>query len=319
MATLICPEEHSPVTDAEAIRKACKGWGTDEKALISILGHRNASQRKIIRKTYEEMYNEDLMKRLESELSGHFEKAVYRWMLDPQERDAVILHVAIKEKPILDYTSIIELSCIYSPHDFLSVKCTYQARYKRSLEEDLAQHCTGELRKLLLSVVGTYRYAGDEIDVKLAKSEADVIYNAIKSKEFNHEEIVRIITTRSKTQLRATLNRYKDDYASSLTKYLRDDGEKTANAFLGALRTIIRCITYDPQAYYEKVIRRALMKSGTDEASVTRVIVSRAENDLGVIKELYYKRNSVSLDHAISKHTSGDYMNFLLTLLGNKK
>lgn len=123
------------------------GWGTDEKALISILGHRNASQRKIIRKTYEEMYNEDLMKRLESELSGHFEKAVYRWMLDPQERDAVILHVAIKEKPILDYTSIIELSCIYSPHDFLSVKCTYQARYKRSLEEDLAQHCTGELRK----------------------------------------------------------------------------------------------------------------------------------------------------------------------------
>lgn len=72
--------------------------------------------------------------------------------------------------------------------------------------------------QLLVSVVSIYRYAGDEIDAKLAKSEADVIYNAIKSKEFNHEEIVRIITTRSKTQLRATLNRYKDDYTSSLTK-----------------------------------------------------------------------------------------------------
>lgn len=115
--------------------------------MISILGHRNASQKKIIRKTYEEIYNEDLVKRLESELSGQFEKAVYRWMLDPEERNAVILHVAIKQKPILDYTPVIELACIYSPQEFLAVKCAYQARYKRSLEEDLAQHSNAELRK----------------------------------------------------------------------------------------------------------------------------------------------------------------------------
>lgn len=67
-----------------------------------------------------------------------------------------------------------------------------------------------------------------------------------------------------------------------------------------------------------QVIRRALMKSGTDEESVTRVIVSRAEKDLEVIKELFYKRNSVTLCHAVSKHTSGDYKSFLLALLGNQ-
>lgn len=49
------------------------GWGTDEKAIISILGRRNAIQRKLIRQAYEEMYQEDLIKRLESELSGDFE------------------------------------------------------------------------------------------------------------------------------------------------------------------------------------------------------------------------------------------------------
>lgn len=68
-------------------------------------------------------------------------------MLDPEERDAVILNVAIKEKPILDYTSIIELSCIYSPQELLAVKRAYQTRYKHSVEEDLALHSTGELRK----------------------------------------------------------------------------------------------------------------------------------------------------------------------------
>lgn len=74
--------------------------------------------------------------------------------------------------------------------------------------------------QLLVFLVGIYRYAGDEIDARLAKSEADIMCNAIKSNDFNHEEIVRIITTRSKTQLRATLNRYKDDNGSSLTKVI---------------------------------------------------------------------------------------------------
>lgn len=52
------------------------GWGTNEKAIISILGHRNAAQRKQIRLAYSELFQEDLVKRLESELNGDFEVIV---------------------------------------------------------------------------------------------------------------------------------------------------------------------------------------------------------------------------------------------------
>lgn len=49
------------------------GWGTNEHLIISILAHRNASQRKLIRQVYSETYGEDLLKALDKELSSDFE------------------------------------------------------------------------------------------------------------------------------------------------------------------------------------------------------------------------------------------------------
>ncbi|KAL2491739.1 Annexin D8 [Abeliophyllum distichum] len=314
MATLIFPEHPSPVADAEALRKACQGWGTDEKAIISILGRRNAIQRKLIRKAYEDMYQEDLVKRLESELSGDFEKAVYRWTLDPEDRDALLLNVAIKQLPIPDYRVIVEISCIRSHEELLAIKHAYQIRYKHSVEEDLAQHTTGDIRQLLVGLVSVYRYNGKEINARLASSEAEILHLDISEKVFNHEETIRIITTRSKAQVLATLNHFKDDYGTSITKHLRGDLDSD---YLSALRTAIRCIC-DYHKYYEKVVRRALDKPGTDEDSLTRVIITSAEKDLKDIKELFQKRNSRPLEHAVAKDTLGDYKAFLLTLLGKE-
>ncbi|KAL9421088.1 hypothetical protein AB3S75_038616 [Citrus x aurantiifolia] len=313
MATLVAPVKHSHIEDAKALYKACKGWGTDEKAVISILGHRTAAQRQQIRLAYQNLYQEDLVKRLESELSGAFEKAVYRWILEPADRDAVLANVAIK-KACPDYHVIIEIACVHSPEELLAVRRAYQLRYKLSLEEDVAAHTTGDLRKLLVALVSVLRYDGPEINARLAKSEADILEDATKNKAFNHEEVIRILTTRSKAQLMATFNRYRDDRGTSITKSLLSEGDQV-NEFAAALRTAIRCIN-NSNKYFEKIIRNAIKGAGTDEDALTRVIVTRAEKDLKVIKEVYYKRNSVTLEQAVAKDTSGDYNAFLLTLLG---
>lgn len=52
------------------------GWGTNEKGIIEIIGHRNAGQRKLIKEAYEQQYNENLIKRFEKELSGDFEVTI---------------------------------------------------------------------------------------------------------------------------------------------------------------------------------------------------------------------------------------------------
>ncbi|TXG55965.1 hypothetical protein EZV62_017278 [Acer yangbiense] len=334
MATIVAPHDFSAVEDAESLNKACKGWGTNEKAIISILGHRTAAQRQQIRLAYQELYQEDLVKRLESELSGDFEKAVYRWILDPADRDAVLANAAIRKLVNPDYHVVLEIACIRSPEELLAVRRAYQARYKHSLEEDVAAHTTGDIRQafriicmvtmfvvvlsqLLVALVTAFRYTGDEINARLAKSEAGILHDAIKDKAFNHEEVIRIVSTRSKAQVMATFNCYRDDQGTSITKKLLGEGGDHGTEFTKALRTAIRCLN-DSKKYFEKVLRNAMKGMGTDEDALTRVIVTRAEKDLKDIKEYYYKRNSVPLEQAVAKDTSGDYKDFLLTLLGKE-
>lgn len=87
--------------------------------------------------------------------------------------------------------------------------------------------------------------------------------------------------------------------------------------YLAALRAVIRCICC-PEKYFEKVIRMAIAGLGTDENALTRVITTRAEVDLKVVKEVYHKRNSVPLERAVAGDTSGDYERMLLALLGHE-
>ncbi|KAG2396506.1 hypothetical protein LR48_Vigan08g008000 [Vigna angularis] len=321
MATLIAPSNHSAQEDAEALRKSFEGWGTDENLIITILGHRTVHQRQQIRRVYEEIYQEDLVKRLESEIKGDFEKAVYRWILEPADRDAVLANVAIKSGK--NYNVIVEIATISSPEELLAVRRAYLLRYKHSLEEDLAAHTTGHIRQaifvvdieqLLVGLVTSFRYVGDEINPKLAQSEAEILHDAVKEKKGSYEEAIRVLTTRSKTQLIATFNRYREIHGTSISKKLVDEG---SNDFEKALYTTIRSIN-DHFKYYEKVVRNAIKKVGTDEDALTRVVVSRAEKDLKIVSEVYYKRNSVLLEHAIAKEISGDYKKFLLTLLGKE-
>ncbi|KAI5410775.1 hypothetical protein KIW84_056064 [Lathyrus oleraceus] len=289
MATIVAPSQISPVEDAEALRLAFKGWGADNKAIIAILGHRNVHQRQQIRKAYDELFEEDLLKRLESEISGDFERAVYRWILEPADRDAVLINVAIKHGG-KDYHVVAEIASVLSAEELLAVRRAYRNRYKRSIEEDVSANTTGHLRQLLVGLVSSFRYEGDEINPKLAQSEAHIIHESLKEKKGNNEEeVIRILTTRSKTQLVATFNRYRDEHGVSVSKKLLD---QTSDDFHKALHTAIRSIN-DHKKYYEK--------------------------DLKDIKELYYKRNSVHLEDAVSKETSGDYKKFILALLGKQE
>ncbi|CAM8992834.1 unnamed protein product [Rhodiola kirilowii] len=313
MASLIVPAAvPSPAEDAEQLHKAFAGWGTNEDLIISILSHRTAAQRKAIRQAYQETYNEDLLKDLNSELTSNFQRIVFLWTLDPAERDAYLANEATKMLTSNIWV-IMEIACTRSSHELYLVRQAYHARYKKSLEEDVAHKISGNIRKLLVPLVTALRYEGDEVNMMLAKSEAKKLREKITDKEFTDDDLVRILTTRSKAQLSATLNHYNNEFGNPINKDLKTDPE---DEYLKLLRGAIKCLTA-PEKYFEKTLRFAIKGVGTDEWALTRVVATRAEVDMQRIKEEYYKRNSIHLDIAIAKDASGDYEKMLLALIGH--
>jgi hypothetical protein len=314
MSTLTVPAQVPSVAeDCELLRKAFAGWGTNEELIISILAHRNAAQRKEIRQTYAQTYEEDLLKALDRELTNDFERLVKLWTLDPAERDAYLANEATKRWTSSNQV-LVEIACARSPHDLLLARQAYHARFKKSLEEDVAHHTTGDFRKLLVPLVSSYRYEGDEVNMTLAKTEAKILHENISKKAYSDEDLIRILATRSKAQVNATLNHYKNEFGKDIVEDLEVDPK---DEFLSILRATVKCLTY-PEKYFEKVLRLAINQRGTDEGGLTRVVVTRAEVDLKIIKDEYYKRNSIPLDRAIAKDTHGDYEKMLLALIGHE-
>lgn len=145
---------------------------------------------------------------------------MHLWTIDPIERDILLATEAINKKKnnIAGHYVIMEIACTRTSHELFLVRQSYMSRFSTTLEEDVAHRSTGDFRKFLVPLVTAYRYEGPEINMTLAKSEAKTLHEKISSKAYNHDEFIRILTTRSKPQINATLNQYKDQFGKSINK-----------------------------------------------------------------------------------------------------
>jgi len=72
---------------------------------------------------------------------------VLLWTLDPAERDAFLANEATK-KLTSSHWVLLEIASTRSSLDLLKAKQAYQSRFKKSLEEDVAYHTSGDIRKV---------------------------------------------------------------------------------------------------------------------------------------------------------------------------
>ncbi|WCJ39037.1 annexin 3 [Euphorbia peplus] len=313
MSAIILPDVVPPTTwDCENLRKAIQG--NDRKAIIQILGHRTANQRKAIRETYEKLYKESLIDNLQAKLTGDFGKAVIWWTYDPSERDARLANDALKQRRVgaKQLQVIVEIACASSPKHLQEVRKAYCSLFECSLEEAITSVVAMPLRKVLFSLVSSFRHDKEIVDANLADEEAKKLHKAIKRKHFDKEEFILVLSIRNVYQLRATFKSYKEHFGSSIDQDLKNCGK---GDFETLLRTAVLCIG-SPITHFAELIGGSIIGLGTDEDMLSRAIIARAEIDMAGMRPEYFNIFKHTMDEAILGDTSGDYKDFLMTLTG---
>ncbi|KAI3791279.1 hypothetical protein L2E82_05002 [Cichorium intybus] len=313
MATLTVPQVPvSPHDDAIRLYKAFKGFGCDAAEVISIVAHRDATQRSHILHEYQRMYSDDILKRLSSELSGNLEDAVTLWMHDPAGRDATILKKALT-KNLIDLEAVTEVICSRTSSQLQYLKQIYHSTFGTYLENDIELQATGHHQKILLACLSKPRYEGMEVDREMATKDAKALYKDGEKKLGTDEKVfVHIFSERSRAHLVAINSFYHDMYGGSLKKAIKSE---TSGLFESALLTILQCAE-NPAKYFAKVLNKSMKGLGTSDTTLIRVIVTRTEIDMQYIKAEYHKKYNKTLNDAVKSETSGHYQTFLLSLLG---
>ncbi|GJN14359.1 hypothetical protein PR202_gb01179 [Eleusine coracana subsp. coracana] len=236
------------------------------------------------------------------------------WATNPAARDAKLAHKALKTKGDRAVWVLIEVACASTPDHLIAVRKAYCAAYSSSLEEDPLILTDAIVPQFLVRLVTSFRYSGEFVDDEVARAEAAELHKAVVAgKEPLHEDVVRIISTRSKPQLKATFERYKQEHGKAIEEVLEE--RRSSDQFAAVLKTAVWCLA-SPEKHFAEVIRSSIVGFGTDESSLTRAIVSRAEVDMKKVKEEYRAMYRKTVTHDVSDDTSGYYKDILLTLVG---
>jgi len=311
VAQPIYPPGQGVDMDCQILHAAMKGAGTDENAIINVVCSRNAMQRAEIRRRYIALYGKDLIKKLKDELSGNFEDTVVGLFMTPPEYDAYCLYKAMKGIGTNEGV-LIEIIGTRKNEEIQMIKMEFQKNYGKSLEKWVSSETSGHLKKLLISLLQASRSMNMMPDPIMCQNDAQALYAAGEGRWGTDEAtFIRIFSQRSAAEIDLISRNYQQLRGKSLHHAID-------NEFSGDIKKLLHTILeglQNPAAYFAKRLRDSVEGLGTNDSRLVRVIVSRCEVDMPLIKQEYRRMYGRDLVHDVRSDTSGDYKRILTHLL----
>ncbi|KAJ5796002.1 uncharacterized protein N7518_004542 [Penicillium psychrosexuale] len=301
----LAPGEFRP--QADALRKAMKGFGTDEKALIAVLAPLDPLQMAAVRDTYSKHLGRDLFKDVKSETSGYFGDGLLAVLDGPLMNDVDNLHSAIDGAGTKEWL-LNEILLGRSNADMNAIRTAYEMRHRRSLSKDVEGDLSFKTSTLFAIVLRAARHE-ESTPINPQTIETDV--RSLQGK--NVTEVCAIFAQASNAELRAISQTFESRYHISLEKHI----EKAFSGHMeDALLLMLRTAT-DPAMRDAILLEQSMSGMGTkDERLIVRVVrVHWNRNHKEMVKRAYQHKFGKSLIDRVRGETSGDYQRLMVALL----
>ncbi|GES57297.1 annexin ANXC3.2 [Aspergillus terreus] len=299
--------------EADALRKAMKGFGTDEKALIQVLAPLDPLQMAAVRSTYANHINRDLYKDVKSETSGYLRQGLLAVIDGPLMHDVALVRDAVDGVGTKEWL-LNDVLLGRSNADLSAIMAAYEATYRRSLKKDVEGDLSFKTRSLFGLVLRTDRQEETlMVDQRRIELEARNIQSATSGLMKNAEEVCAIFARSSDNELRAINNEFNRRYHLPLEKHIEKEfSGHMKDALLHMLRTAL-----NPAMRDAELLEECMKGMGTkDEKLVVRVVRvhwNRGHKDR--VKAAYHDKYKKDLIQRVRGETSGDYQRLMVALL----
>jgi len=291
---------------ADVLRKAMKGFGTDEDALIKILAPMGPLEVESVKDAFRQNHKRDLMKDVHSETSGYFRDGLEAILRGPLEQDCYTLREGLKgigtKEEFLD-----EVLLGRSNADINAIKAHYQHMYERSLESDMKSDLSAKTERMFDMILAARRTEESApINPQQIENNVNELYRVTEGQMGTDElQVCAIISSASTAQLRAIAQSYQSRYQRTLEECIRKE-------FSGHMKDVLLymvCKAVDPAKHDADLLEAAMAGAGTkDTALVRRIIMVHWNRDrLQQCKGAYRHYYKQDLAQRIKKETSGDY------------
>ncbi|XP_039960506.1 annexin B11 isoform X1 [Bactrocera tryoni] len=313
--TVLPAQGFDPVKDAHDLRKAMKGFGTDEDALINIICRRSNEQRQEIQRQYKTHFGKDLIEDVKSETSGNFEKLLVGLLRPIVDFYCAELNDAMAGIGT-DEEVLIEILCTLSNVEIHTIKNQYLRLYGAHLESELKSETSGNFKRLLVSLCTAARDESGQIDPVAAQSDARELLKAGELRVGTDESMFNmILCQRNYQQLRLIFQEYEKMTGHTLEKAVR---KEFSGDIMEGLIAIYKCVTNKTE-YFASRLHKSMAGIGTNDKQLIRVVITRSEIDLADIKAQFERIYGKSLKSWIKGDTSGHYKHALYALVGEQR
>ncbi|CAI5446603.1 unnamed protein product [Caenorhabditis angaria] len=309
-ATIVDAREFNAALFAEKIDRALRAGEKD--VVIKVLTGISNNQRQALREPYKLKYGKELVDALDKKFSGDAEKVIFALMDTPLDYDVKQLKQAIKGLGT-DEAVLIEILCSRTVDQLRAIRAAYEKQYGKQLEKDVAGDTSGEFKDLLVSLVtGSKDGSHDTNDVQ-AKDDAVRLFADGKAKLSKKEgsNFLQILATQNQYQLRKVFAYFQELAGTDIEKLVEKE-------FSGDLRnsylTIVRAAS-DKQKFFAQQLHASMKGLGTRDNDLIRVLVSRSEVDLELIKTEFQTLYNKNLEDVVKGDTSGAYRDALLSII----